>query len=73
MKLPYLYEKLARLMDSEANSRNVARRSEIMERTPATYRISREDMPTLLRELEEMRAIRRQSRQLIDVRTRARV
>jgi DNA-binding GntR family transcriptional regulator len=68
MKLPSLYAKLANLIDREANTRKVARRHEVIEKTTATYRISKADLRQALQELEDMQAIRRKSRQLIESR-----
>lgn len=68
MKLPHLYAKLADMIANEANTRSVARRREVIEKTTATYRVSKDDLRQALIELEAMRAIRRRSRQLLESR-----
>lgn len=65
MKLPHLYAKLANLIDSEANTRGVVRRQEIIQKTTATYRVSKDDLKEALRELEAMHAIRQVSQRRI--------
>jgi hypothetical protein len=70
MKLPHLYAKLAEMIASEANTRNVARRREVIEKTTASYRINKDDLRQALSELEAMHSIRKRSQRLIEVKRR---
>ena len=58
------------MIDSEANTHNIARRREVIEKTTSTYRVSKEDLREALTELEAMRALRIRSQRLLEVRRR---